>query len=371
MGDVFGREVDNSTPPAELTELAQPLQIEKIWSKNVGDGPEEFFLQLTAAVAGGTVFAAGRTGLVSAHALETGERLWQTNTKRSIGGGPGVGSGVVVVGTREGKVLALSPVTGELLWKAQVTSEVLSPPQAGEGVVVVRTVDGKLFGLSAIDGQRLWIYDRGVPTLTLRGTSTPAIAEGTAVCGFDGGRLVAVSLQTGQPLWETRIALPTGRSELERMVDIDSNIVVVDRTVYVVSFQGRTAAVDLDSGAILWRRDMSSHAGLGVDDKSVYVTDDQSHVWSLDRDSSASVWRQTDLQARQLTSPVRFGNHIIVGDFAGYVHWLRVDDGEIVGRIQVDKDGIIAPPVISGDTAYVYGRGGQLAALRLVASVDP
>jgi outer membrane protein assembly factor BamB len=156
------------------------------------------------------------------------------------------------------------------------------------------------------------------------------------------------------------------------MVDIDSNIVVVDRTVYVVSFQGRTAAVDLDSGTILWRRDMSSHAGLGVDDKSVYVTDDQSHVWSLDRDSSASVWRQTDLQARQLTSPVRFGNHIIVGDFAGYVHWLRVDDGEIVGRIQVDKDGIIAPPVIAGDTAYVYGRGGQLTALRLVApSVDP
>jgi outer membrane protein assembly factor BamB len=368
MGDLFGREVDNSTPPAALIELPNGLDVQKIWSKNIGDGPEELFLQLTAAISGGAVFAASRKGLVSAHDLETGARLWQTNTKRSIGGGPGVGSGVVVVGTREGKVLALSPVTGEVLWMAQVTSEVLSPPQAGEGVVVVRTVDGKLIGLSAIDGERLWIYDRGVPTLTLRGTSTPTISEGTAVCGFDGGRLVAVSLQTGQPLWETRIALPTGRSELERMVDIDSNIVISDRTVYVVSFQGRTAAVDLDTGTILWRRDMSSHAGLGIDDSSVYVTDDQSHVWSLDRESSASIWRQTDLQARHLTSPVRLGNHILVGDFEGYVHWLRIDDGEIVGRIRVDKDGIITPPVIKGDTAYVYGRGGQLAALRLTTN---
>ena len=368
MGTLFGRDIDNSTPPTELVEIESPIEIHKLWSKSLGDGAEELFLQLTAAISGGSVFAAGRSGGVSAHDLITGERLWRTNTKRSIGGGPGVGSGVVVVGTREGRVLALSPVTGEVLWKARVTSEVLSAPQAAEGVVVVRTVDGKLIGLSAIDGELLWIYDRGVPVLTLRGTSTPAIANGTAVCGFDGGRLVAVSLQTGQPLWETRIALPTGRSELERMVDIDGNIVISDRVVYVVSFQGRTAAVDLDTGTILWRRDMSSHAGLGVDESSVYVTDDVSHIWALDRESSASIWRQRGLEARRVTSPARLGDYVLVGDFEGFVHWLRVDDGEIVGRIRVDREGIITPPVVHGDTAYVYGRGGQLVALRLATN---
>jgi len=365
--DLFGSEEDNSATPNPLTEIAIEQKVEQLWSSSVGDGPEDLFLQLTTAVANGYVFAVDRKGRISAYEVESGKRVWETNLKRAIGGGPGVGSGVVVVGTREARVIALSPATGELLWKTRVSSEVLSPPQAAEGVVVVRTVDGKLIGLDAVDGSRLWIYDRGVPALTLRGTSTPVIADGVAVSGFDGGRLVAVALDSGQPLWETRIALPSGRSELERMVDIDGNILISDRTVYVVSFQGRTAAVDLDTGTILWRRDMSSHAGLGLDNTAVYVTDELSHVWALDRDSSASIWKQANLESRQLTAPVRVGDHVIVGDFEGYVHWLRVDDGAPVARARVGNHGIISAPTVWQDIAFVYERGGKLAALRLAA----
>ena len=356
---------DNANPPAELEEITPQIKIKTLWSQSVGAGPEDLFLKLTASVSGGRVFAADRKGKVSAFDALTGKRLWETKTNKTIGGGPGSGSGVVVVGTRNGDVLALSPLDGELIWKAKVTSEVLAAPQAQDGVVVVRTIDGKLFGLSASDGERLWIYDRGVPTLTLRGTSAPALAPGIAVSGFDGGRLVGVSLHTGQPLWETLVALPSGRSDLERMVDIDGDVVVADNTVYVVTFQGRTAAVDLLSGTILWRRDMSSYAGIGIDRDTVYVTDEDSHVWALDRQNSASLWRQSKLQARSLTSPVSFQDYIVVGDFDGYVHWLRKDDGEFVGRIRVDSDGIIATPIATDDILYVYGRGGTLAALQI------
>ena len=356
---------DNTAQPAALEEIIPQVKIIELWSHSVGAGPEDLFLKLTASVAGGRVFAADRKGRVSAFDAVSGELLWVTKTKKAIGGGPGVGSGVVVVGTRNGAVLALSPADGTIIWKSRVSSEVLSSPKASEGVVVVRTVDGKLFGLNATDGEHLWIYDRGVPTLSLRGTSAPVISSGVAVAGFDGGRLVGVSLLTGQPLWETQIALPNGRSELDRMVDIDGTIAIDDQTVYVVTFQGRTAAVDLFSGTILWRRDMSSHAGIGLDKAAVYVTDEESHVWALDRTNSASIWRQTGLEARSLTPPVSFKNYIVVGDFDGYVHWLRRDDGEFVGRIRVDSDGIIAAPVASEDILYVYGRGGTLAALQV------
>lgn len=356
---------DNTAPPAELPEIASSLKIIELWSHSVGAGPEDLFLKLTATVDAGRVFAADRKGRISAFDAVTGEPVWETKTKRAIGGGPGSGSGIVVVGTRNGAVLALSAEDGALLWKSRVSSEVLSSPKVSEGVVVVRTIDGKLFGLNAADGERLWIYDRGVPTLSLRGTSAPVISAGVAVAGFDGGRLVGVSLDTGQPLWETLVALPSGRSELDRMVDIDGTIAVDDQTVYVVTFQGRTAAVDLFSGTILWRRDMSSHAGIGLDKTAVYVTDEESHVWALDRSNSASIWRQTGLQARSLTPPVSFKDYIVVGDFDGYVHWLRRDDGEFVGRIRIDSDGIIAAPVATEDVLYVYGRGGTLAALRI------
>lgn len=356
---------DNAEPPAELEELQATIKVKTIWSHKVGAGAEDYYIKLVPAVSEGKVFAASRKGQVSAFDAQTGKRLWETKTKVPIAGGPGTGSGVVVVGSSEGDVVALSPTDGALIWKARVSSEVLSAPQAGDGVVVVRTVDGKLYGLSAIDGEHLWIYDRGVPALTLRGTSAPAVASGIAVSGFDSGRLVGLSLTSGQPLWETRVALPSGRSELERMVDIDGDVLISNQTAYVVTFQGRTAAVDLETGAILWRRDMSSHAGIGVDDTTLYVTDEESHVWALDRDSSASIWRQSKLQARQLTPPVSFGDFVVVGDFDGYVHLMRRDDGQFVGRLRVDSAGIIAAPVASADLLYVYSRGGKLSALRV------
>ena len=356
---------DNSTPPAELEDFTPQVEIIELWSRSVGAGPEDLFLKLTTSVAAGRVFTVDRKGKVSAFDATTGERLWAAKTKKDIGGGPGSGSGVVVVGSRNGEVVALSPVDGKIIWNARVSSEVLSSPKAEDGVVVVRTIDGKLFGLNATDGEQLWIYDRGVPSLSLRGTSAPVISSGVAVAGFDGGRLVGVSLQTGQPLWETLVALPSGRSELDRMVDIDGTIAIDDQTVYVATFQGRVAAVDLHSGAIIWRRDMSSHAGIGLDDAAVYITDEDSHVWALDRTNSASIWRQTGLQARSLTPPVSFKSYIVVGDFDGYLHCLRREDGEFVGRTRVDSDGILAAPVATENVLYVYGRGGTLAALQI------
>jgi outer membrane protein assembly factor BamB len=331
-------------------EFEPQVELREVWSRDVGAGADKYYLKLVPALDEGRVFAATRKGDVSAYDAETGERLWETDTEVPIGGGPGVGSGVVVVGSTEGSVVALSPADGAILWKTRVSSEVLSAPHGVDGIVVVYAADGTLYGLNATNGEQVWIYDRGVPALTLRGTSAPAVAPGVTVCGFDSGRLVAVSINDGQPLWETRVAVPSGRSELERMVDIDGDVIISDGTVYAVTFQGRTAAVDLISGTLLWRRDMSSHAGLGISDDALYVTDTDSHVWALDRASSASLWRQDKLAARGLTSPVTFEEFVALGDSA---------------RVKVDGDGIIAPPIASATLLYVYGRSGKLVALGL------
>jgi len=193
----------------------------------------------------------------------------------------------------------------------------------------------------------------------------PALAEGAAIAGFDNGQVVAIALGNGQPLWETRVAVPRGRTELERMVDIDADPIILDNTVYAVTYQGQIAALELFSGEVIWRRDMSSHAGLGVGPKNVYVTDDASHVWALDRSNSASMWRQSKLEARRVSPPAVFNEFVVVGDLEGYVHWLRKEDGQFVARVRVDSDGIVAAPVATPFAVYVYGSGGELAALQV------
>jgi outer membrane protein assembly factor BamB len=356
---------DNIEPPTPLAEFEPQFEVETLWQQRVGSGIGDRYLKLKPAVAGDRVIAADRKGRVRAFEAKSGTPLWQTKIEKPISAGPSVGEELVLLGTYDGDVVALSPEDGSPVWQAQVSSEILSAPKSAQGTVVVRTVDGKLYALDATDGTRLWVYDRSVPALTLRGTSAPVIARDIVIAGLDNGRVVALALDSGQPLWETPIVQPHGRSELERMVDIDAEPVVVRDTVYVVTFQGRTAALDLYSGEVLWQRDIASYAGLSVADRTLYITDAQSHIWALNRYNSASLWHQDKLHARGVTAPVDFLDFVVVGDFEGYLHWLRSEDGALVARTRVDKKGILARPVSADDTLYVYGQGGTLAALRM------
>jgi outer membrane protein assembly factor BamB len=356
---------DNAEPPAELTAFNEQVKLKRIWSRDTGSGTDEQFVQLVPFVAGERVFVADRSGAVRAYTLDKGEQLWHARTRVAISAGPGGGGGLMVVGSSDADLIALDAETGEERWRTSVSSEVLSVPLIHRGIVVVQTVDGYLAGLDASSGERLWVQGRTVPVLTLRGTSTALVEDGAVIAGFANGKITALDIRSGAPLWEAVVAVPSGRSELQRMVDVDANPVVRDGVLYVVSFQGQMAAVGLQNGRLLWNRDMSAYAGIAVDAGQVYVTDENSEVWALDRDSGASLWKQSALRRRALTGPTVAGGYVAAGDFAGYVHLLSRLDGSIVGRVKVDSKGILAPPVALGDRLLVLGAGGKLVLYQL------
>jgi outer membrane protein assembly factor BamB len=191
--------------------------------------------------------------------------------------------------------------------------------------------------MEAASGKSIWIYDRTVPLLTLRGISTPVIHNDIVIVGSDSGKLAALTLKTGTVLWETQIADPKGRTELERMVDIDVQPVVIEDVVYVVTYQGRLATVQLQSGRMMWARDISSYSGIALDPYRVYVSDVESQVWALNRFTGATLWRQDKLLRRAITGPVLQGPYLVVADYDGYVHWLKREDGRIIARKRVNE----------------------------------
>jgi outer membrane protein assembly factor BamB len=353
---------DNSEPPVELERLADDIGLKKLWSSNVGVGYDEQFINLVPGASHNRLFVADRKGRVVAFDAETGKENWDVKTGAAISAGPGTGEGLVLVGTSDGYVLALDALNGELLWKVRVSSEVLSVPKVDLGKVIVQTADGKITALSVSDGEQLWIYDRSVPALTLRGTSSPAVEHGLVVAGFSNGKLVALSADKGFAVWESNVAIPRGRSELERMIDIDGDPIILGGAVYVTTFQGHIAVINVQNGDAGWKRDMSSYTGLDADFSQVYVTDDTSNVWALTRNTGSSVWKLDQLMHRSLTAPVSFDEYVAVGDFEGYVHLLSRYDGHIAGRVKVDSKGITARPRVLNNILYVYGNSGALAA---------
>lgn len=351
-------------PPAELTDLIEKRDVRRLWAEGLGGDSERLRLALRPVVADGVVYSAGYNGEIVALSAESGKRLWTVKTKLPLSAGPEVGGGLVVLGSSDGDVIALDQASGAERWRKSIGSEVLARPLAANDLVIVRTVDGHIEALSASDGANRWAVDEQTPRLSLRGAAPPALAGDRVIAGFDNGKLLAIDVRNGDVLWDAVVSAPGGRTELERLVDIDSPPRVAGDDVFVVNFQGRIAMLALDSGQIWWARDASSYRGFAMDDENLYLTNADSVVLAMRRTDGAVLWEQDVLRRRGLTAPAIDGDALVVGDFEGYVHWLDKATGELLARLKTDGERITNAPTASESGVFVQTDSGKLLAFR-------
>jgi outer membrane protein assembly factor BamB len=361
-------------PPAKLVNFPAKLPVKELWGDKVGGGKKQVKLRLGLgpAVDNNLVFAASDKGELVAANLENGHQVWVKKFKRmQFSAGPAAGLGLVVVGSTKGWVIAVEGASGKELWRTRVNSELLSAPAISAKVVVMRSVDGRLHGFDAGNGKELWAVEQQVPRLSLRGTAIPVIAKDIVVCGFDNGKVMAVSLNTGDTVWDSALATPHGRTELDRLVDVDSSVSIVGENVFATGYQGRTAMLALDSGQIWWAHDMSSYRGLAVDDENLFVTQSDGIVVALRQRDGSEIWRNDKLKRRGLSAPAVTSTAIAVADYQGYLHWLDKSTGVLVARERVAKFRVSSPLVAVQDTVLVLTDSGKLAAYRATPAAQP
>ncbi len=356
---------DEVNPPKELVEIAEEVRLRRLWSVSVGNGQGDNYTRIIPAVDRGVVYAASENGTVVAVDLSSGDVIWRERLDDvTLTGGVGAGGGLVAVGTRDAELVALDQQDGSVRWITPVTSEVVAAPTTNGDIVVVQTVDDKVAGLEASNGERRWIYESTQPALTLRGTSRPVITSaGSVIAGFSNGTLVSVSASDGVWRWEERIAVPEGRYDIERVIDVDGDLLVDGSRILASSYQGNLMALDILTGRIVWGLEgTSSYHGLARGFGNLYYSDDESLVVAIRDNSEDVVWRNEDLQFRQITAPTAITNYVAVADFEGYIHLLSQIDGRIVGRVRVDSDGVRSNLINSNGRLIAYGNSGTLAA---------
>src|SRR5688572_11245143 len=355
---------DDVAPPAELVDFDPVVQVDRVWSIDTRGGDDVLRLGLRPAVRDERVFVAGHGGDVRALELATGRDIWRTSTDLELSGGPAVGEGIVAVGGSGGALVALDAESGEKRWQIMTGGEVITAPTISSGIVVARTVDGRLRGFRASDGGEAWTYEQPVPRLTLRGNGHPVVDGDMVFAGLDNGKVVALALTTGELLWSTTVAPSRGRTEIERLVDIDSPVRILGDDVFVVGYQGRVAMLARDTGQLWWGRDLSSHRGLAADGDTLYVTTSDSTVIALRRRDGTPVWSQDALLRRSLTAPILSSDTLVVGDFEGYLHWLDAATGQMLARGKTGAGRMTNAPVAAGDLLLLETDSGEVQAWR-------
>ena len=358
---LFGDD-DEELQPAELIDIETKVPIKKLWSKKLGDDAEFLRVALRPAGDGNRIYAASFDGNVYAFSPDNGKQAWRNKLGLALSTGPGVGEDIVIVVGVDGYVVALSSSDGSERWRAYIGGESLATPLVFEENVIIQTVDNRLVALSAFDGSERWSLAQSTPALTMRGSTSPVQAGQTVITGFDTGRLVAVNLDTGDVEWDSMLSPPSGRSDLDRLADIDGDIAVVGQDVYASGYHGRVASLVAESGQLLWSREFSTYAGVSADWNSVYTTLDNGEIVAMNRNTGAEVWRQGALLRREPTVPVSFRTTVVVGDLEGYLHFFSNVDGDPVARVRAGKHAVVGTPIVVADRLYVQSDDGTLSA---------
>ena len=367
--------------PAELKPFKQEVHLKRAWDRRIGHAARDRASKLVPALSGGRVFAASGDGTIRAMTTDNGKVLWTRRVQEffpkaeqdaafaaksdAIMGGVGAGQDIIVVGTFGGDLVALNQSDGSLAWKSRTTSEVLSPPQIRDDLVVAQTIDGKVSAYNALDGKRLWVYNTTIPSLTLRGTSTPILDGQHVIAGFANGHVALIDDKKGIATVDQRIAIAKGKSDLDRLIDVDGQMAIDKGILFAASYQGNLVAMSLSAGRVMWSKPASSYAGVAVGFDNVYLSSADGTLTAYSEVNGDQEWTTDALKNRRLTAPATISSYVAVGDFEGYIHLLAQSDGRFVGRERVEHGALTSPFVVDGARLYIQTRSGLLFAYDL------
>jgi outer membrane protein assembly factor BamB len=356
----------SSTPevklkPAKLVQFSPSFSVSVDWKRALDGATGGRFSPLQMGEAEENLVVADQTGRLYLIDRESGKVVQTRELDQQLQAGPISADDQIVVGTRKGMLMAFDTAQLNPIWEIFLGGELIAAPVISRGSILARTVNGKLYALSRATGEVRWVYERPPPALSLRGNSRPIVVDGVVFAGWDTGRAAALNLADGQLFWEVLAAQGQGRTEVERIIDIDSDPLFRGGKLFLASYQDRIVALDAQTGRQIWDRKFSPAANMAADNLDLYAVSDQGHIWAFSQSSGATRWMQDTLQGRSLSAPVVWGEHLCVGDFEGYVHCLNRENGEMAGRVRVASGPVVADMIESGDSLFVLTLDGTLA----------
>ena len=363
---IFKSKEDEELLPVELTKFEPTAKIKRIWSTKIGGSSDQFLLGLSPIGDGNLIYAASSDGIVVAIDPETGNARWKVDLEVDLSAGPGVGEGYVVVTSKDGDVILLNSSTGQEQWRQSIEGESLARPLIDDNMIIIQTIDNRIVSLARVDGRQRWELEQTMPLLSMRGSASPLIVGPLIIAGFDNGRLAGIDMDTGDIKWDSMLSMSSGRSDLDRLSDIDGNIAVVGQDVYAAGYQGLLSAIAAESGQTLWSREISSYVGVASDWNSIYTIRDDGEIIALRRNSGIEIWRNDDFLRRALTLPTPFNTAVVVGDYRGYLHFLSGIDGKQMARVRFGRDAITSKPLVMGNRLFIQSDNGNIGAFEIV-----
>lgn len=345
--------------PNPLPKLVQAKNLVPVFSQSVSSTSKADPLRLRLDADNGVIFAVDPNGEVAAY--QSKQRLWQQKvSKQGLSSGIEAGEGIVVVGNKKGQLFALDQATGEQKWTAQLSGAILSASLIQSGRVITITNDDTVYAHDLATGQQVWTYNLPNVQFSLRGIATPvALDPRTVLIASSNAYIYALDIISGVPRMQRRVAVSDGRSDIQRLNDLDGDPVVAGQFLVTTSYQGQVTVMDLAAQQVVWSEDASSIQRPEVFNNTVYVAQADGKITAYALTTGEQLWQNDSLLNRQLSNPVILGQDLVVGDLDGVLHLIDPATGQLIGRSKTS--GEVRTLRVIDNQLYVATRKGALS----------
>jgi outer membrane protein assembly factor BamB len=359
--------------------LAANDDLRLAWSADVGAGSADHGQILARpVVAEGRVFTMDAEGTISAFDARDGSLTWRHEPEEWIdegefGGGLAYDGGWLFATLSSGTVLALNASSGTEVWHQSLLLPLRAAPTVAGDRLLVLSADNQLYALDGETGQPLWRHTGFVEGAGLLGGPSPAAGESVVVVPYSSAEVYALRVDNGRPLWNDTVQRPRRTLGLAEINDIDGMPVIEDSRVYVASYGGQMAAIDLLRGIRAWDVDIASTQTPWLAGDFIYVLSTRGEVVCLLRDNGRVRWvsplprleNADDPSSPPIiwAGPILVGDRLLLAGSAGEALSMSPYNGEILGRIDLPGP-VLIPPVAAEGTVYLLTEGAELLAYR-------
>jgi len=353
-------------------------QLQRAWSVDIGEGSRSR-LPLTAQpiISGKSIFTLDTDANLSSFSTD-GQKRWTvevrdvTEEDPVISGGIAADAGFVFVTAGYDELLCVDGQKGDIKWRTKLTSPSRAAPTVIGGRVYVTTLSNSVLAVNAADGKVEWEFAGLGQGTGLIGAASPAATTELVVPAFSSGEIYALRSGNGTVAWSDNLSNSVRLGGMTALSDIRGLPVIDENVVYAISFGGKFAAIDLNTGARLWQKDIAGAKTPWVSGNRIYVISSESQIVSLDKKTGSVLWvsqlaRFEDKEEKSgpilWTGPLMAGSRLMAFSSDGRVAEISPEKGTLVREWNSGADVRISP-IIAGGTLYILGEDGDLAAYR-------
>ena len=243
-----------------------------------------------------------------------------------------------------------------IIWSKKLSSLIISKPVISDNLLYLLSDDNKLYAINTQNGKILWVHKTISNPTTISGAADPVIFKDYIIISYSSGEVFALNKKNGQEIWSDKLNSKNFNNSNYYLNDIDATPIIIKDKLYIIGNGGLMKAININSGKIIWHREISSINDFHINKNYIYLIDNNAKLISLSLSDAKIKWIKNLKEFKNNKKPnskiiyngiIMADNKLLVNSTDSNIIIISPDNGDILGEIKIGGSNFHSPIIIN------------------------